>query len=69
MNLTWAVNPSKANRALADVTASAKLDSSVVVNEDAVKARYVELGGLLQEGVVVVKKVSKKKKAVDEDEE
>lgn len=71
MNTTWAVNAVKLNRAIADVTAEAKLDTSVKVTEDTVKARYIELGGAVQETSVVAKKVKRgaKKEDVEDDED
>lgn len=77
MDTSWAVNASKVNRALGEITAQAKIDGSKVT-EEAVKARYIALGGLIQEVDADIDeddekpkvKAKKGKKAdIDEDDE
>lgn len=79
MKYPWAVNEAKAHRACADMKEKAKIDSSIVVDDTSIKARYIALGGLIREvdedaevEEVPVKKARKSKKAdeeVDEDAE
>ena len=45
----WAVNPAKLNTAILHVTEKSKVDSSVKVDEETVKAEYVKLLGLVRE--------------------
>lgn len=49
-NYSWAQNKLKLQRAINDVTAQSKLlGSEVKVNEESIKARYEQLGGLVLE--------------------
>ena len=68
----WAVNNVKLQRAEEQLINEKKLDASVVIDEDSIKARYAKLGGLIidpeveevkfvQESVRVVKKAKKVK--------
>jgi len=47
----WAVNPVKLIEAITDLENAKKLDPSVVINEDTIKARYIVRKGLVKGAV------------------
>lgn len=64
MNYEFAVNKSKLQTAITQLNDEKLRDISVEINEETVKARYIKLGGLLQDNapiveVPVMKKVEK----------
>lgn len=48
-NYSWAVNPAKLKTAIEHVTTQSKIDPSIKIDEETVKAEYVKLKGLVRE--------------------
>ena len=45
----WAVNKVKLSRAFSQLSDEKKLNASVVIDEESIKARYIKLAGLVRE--------------------